>query len=107
MYSMIISAETQIARSSEIAYLQYPGYKIEHKVIPPYLSTVVPFGLMLILLQAYCYHLPAKLIISTLKAGNAPVVPLVLHGGIMGGGDALPSGYLYARCLCHLNFYIL
>ena len=32
----------------------------------------------------------------TLKAGNAPVAPLVLHR-VVGGGDHLPSGDLNAR----------
>ena len=37
--------------------------------------------------------------ISTLKAGNAPVAPLVLHG-VMGGGDHLSSGNPNTRFPC-------
>ena len=38
----------------------------------------------------------------TLKAGNAPVAPLVFHG-VVGGGSHLPSGDLNVRlpCLFH------
>ena len=37
------------------------------------------------------YHMNTIKSISTLKAGNAPVAPLVLHR-VVGGGDHLPSG---------------
>ena len=37
--------------------------------------------------------------ISTLSAGNAPVVPLVLHG-VVGDGNHLPSGDSNARLPC-------
>ena len=37
----------------------------------------------------------------TLKAGNAPVAPLVLHG-VVGGGDHLPTGGPYASWPCLL-----
>ena len=40
-----------------------------------------------------------RISISTLKAGNAHVAPLVLHG-VAGGGDHLPSGDPEARLFC-------
>ena len=57
---------------------------------------------------------------TLLKASNAPVAPLVLHG-VVGGGSHLPSGdptarlpclfhkkkYEYARKLKFVNFYNL
>ena len=57
------------------------------------------FNLPAVLPGRYDMGIFKKHVSLTLKAGNAPVAPLVLHG-VVSGGDHLPSGDPYARLPC-------